>query len=41
MEGLTLNEMHRPDTCCGFGGTFAVKFPGISIAMVENKAQWI
>ncbi|MEL6820523.1 MAG: (Fe-S)-binding protein, partial [Calditrichota bacterium] len=24
IEGLTLNEMHRPDTCCGFGGTFAV-----------------
>lgn len=41
IEGLVLNEMHRSDTCCGFGGTFAVKFAGISTAMVEKKVQWI
>lgn len=39
--GLEFVEMHRPDTCCGFGGTFAVKFSGISTAMAENKASWI
>ncbi len=38
---LTFVEMERPDTCCGFGGTFSVKFADISTAMVENKAAWI
>ena len=38
---LNFVEMMRPDTCCGFGGTFAVKFSGISTAMVENKTRWI
>ena len=41
IQDLELVEMLRPDTCCGFGGTFAVKFAGISTAMVENKAGWI
>ncbi len=41
IDELELVEMMRPDTCCGFGGTFAVKFAGISTAMVENKSQWI
>lgn len=41
IDGLELKEMLRPDTCCGFGGTFAVKFAGISTAMVDNKVQWI
>ncbi len=38
---LELVEMEQSDTCCGFGGVFSVKFPGISIAMAENKAGWI
>lgn len=41
IRGLEFIEMEHPDTCCGFGGTFAVKFAGISTAMVENKARWI
>ncbi len=41
IEGLDYIEMDHPDTCCGFGGTFAVKFADISTAMVEKKAQWI
>lgn len=41
IDQLQYIEMLRPDTCCGFGGTFAVKFSGISTAMVENKAGWI
>jgi L-lactate dehydrogenase complex protein LldE len=29
--------MNPADTCCGFGGTFSVKFEGISTAMAEQK----
>lgn len=35
--GLTLKEMKDPDVCCGFGGTFCVKYPDISNAIVEKK----
>lgn len=35
--GLQLLELRDGDTCCGFGGTFAVKFEGISSAMAEQK----
>lgn len=34
-------EMERADQCCGFGGTFAVKFPEISAAMAEEKVACI
>ena len=37
--GLELVEMKDNDVCCGFGGTFAVKFAGISSAMAEQKVQ--
>jgi len=37
VEGLTLLEMKQPETCCGFGGTFAVKFQAISVGMAEQK----
>jgi len=37
VEGLTLAEMAEPDTCCGFGGTFCVKYPEISVRMVSDK----
>lgn len=39
VKGLELVEMQDVETCCGFGGTFAVKFESISIAMGEQKAQ--
>lgn len=39
--GLELMEMKNADTCCGFGGTFAVKFADISTAMVQQKVNWI
>jgi L-lactate dehydrogenase complex protein LldE len=29
--------MLEPETCCGFGGTFCVKYPAVSTRMVENK----
>lgn len=37
VKGLELIEMNDNETCCGFGGTFAVKFEPISIAMGEQK----
>ena len=37
VKGLTLIEMKEAKTCCGFGGTFSVKFPAISSAMGEVK----
>jgi L-lactate dehydrogenase complex protein LldE len=37
VEGLALAEMTEPDVCCGFGGTFCVKYPEISNAIVEKK----
>jgi L-lactate dehydrogenase complex protein LldE len=37
MPGVTLKEMYEAEVCCGFGGTFCVKYPAISNAMVEHK----
>ncbi len=39
VKGLELTEMADNETCCGFGGTFAVKFEDISIAMADQKAN--
>ncbi len=39
VRGLELVEMSDQESCCGFGGTFAVKFPQISTAMAEVKCQ--
>jgi L-lactate dehydrogenase complex protein LldE len=38
VKDLTLVEMADQTSCCGFGGTFAVKFPMISTAMGETKS---
>lgn len=37
VEGLTLVELQDSETCCGFGGTFCVKYPEISVKMVSDK----
>ncbi|MES2646541.1 MAG: (Fe-S)-binding protein [Bacteroidota bacterium] len=37
VKGLQLTEMMDVETCCGFGGTFAVKFESISAAMADQK----
>ena len=37
MDGLELKEMSDSDVCCGFGGTFAVKYADISNKMVSKK----
>ncbi|MGL4810917.1 MAG: (Fe-S)-binding protein, partial [Beijerinckiaceae bacterium] len=39
VQGLTLTEMNENETCCGFGGTFAVKYGEISDAIVTKKAE--
>ena len=39
VKGLQLTEMNDVETCCGFGGTFAVKFDAISIAMADQKVN--
>jgi len=38
VEGLTLRELPDAEVCCGFGGTFCVKYPEISTRMVSDKA---
>lgn len=37
--GLELLDLKDGETCCGFGGTFAVKFDGISTAMAQQKVN--
>lgn len=39
VEGLELVENPNSEVCCGFGGTFAVKFESISVAMAEKKVE--
>jgi len=39
VQGLELAEMQDVETCCGFGGTFSIKFEPISIAMGEQKVE--
>ncbi len=39
VDGLELSEMAEPEVCCGFGGTFCVKYPDISNKMVGNKTD--
>ncbi len=41
IPGLEIAEMSEAEICCGFGGTFAVKYPDISNAMVEKKCASI
>ncbi len=39
VRGLKLKEMADCETCCGFGGTFALKFGEISTRLADNKCQ--
>ena len=37
VRGIELQEMPNSDACCGFGGLFSVKFPEISMAILDEK----
>jgi L-lactate dehydrogenase complex protein LldE len=39
VKGLEMVEMNDVETCCGFGGTFSVKFDAISIGMADQKVN--
>ena len=41
MPGVTINEMVESTTCCGFGGTFSVKYGELSTRMADHKCQHI
>jgi L-lactate dehydrogenase complex protein LldE len=41
VRGLEYVPLERSDECCGFGGSFSIRFPGISGAMVQDKAAFI
>jgi L-lactate dehydrogenase complex protein LldE len=41
MAGVTLAEIEGREECCGFGGTFCVKYPEISARMVADKTRAI
>jgi L-lactate dehydrogenase complex protein LldE len=41
VRGLQLREMRPAEECCGFGGTFSVKFPELSGAMAQTKLEAI
>ena len=41
VAGLTLREMPECESCCGFGGTFAVKFGDISTRLADDKCRQV
>jgi L-lactate dehydrogenase complex protein LldE len=41
IDGLEMRPLEGDNVCCGFGGTFCVKYPAISNAIVEEKAEAI
>ena len=41
VKGIDLVELPAADQCCGFGGTFSVKNPDVSVAMAADKARHV
>lgn len=41
VKGLELVDLVDADVCCGFGGTFSIKYPEISNSIVESKTQHV
>ena len=41
VRGVEFREMEMHDACCGFGGTFSIKFPNVSVSMLDEKIECI
>jgi len=41
VDGLVIEEADNSEICCGFGGTFCVKYPEISTRLVSDKVEGI
>jgi len=41
VRGIEFREMEMHDACCGFGGTFSIKFPRVSVSMLDEKIDCI
>jgi len=41
VKGVKFKEMEMHDACCGFGGTFSIKFPKVSVSMLDEKIKCI
>ena len=41
VRGIDLVALPKADQCCGFGGTFSVKNPEVSVAMASDKARHV
>jgi L-lactate dehydrogenase complex protein LldE len=41
IEGAELMTLRHADQCCGFGGSFSVRYPDISTAMVNDKVECV
>lgn len=41
VRGAEFVEIENAETCCGFGGTFSVKYPEISVAILDHKIEAI
>lgn len=41
IKGIELVDLERSDTCCGFGGLFAIKYPHISGSILQDKLDCI
>jgi L-lactate dehydrogenase complex protein LldE len=41
VRGLKLTDLEEADQCCGFGGTFAIKNPEVSVAMLSDKVRCV
>jgi L-lactate dehydrogenase complex protein LldE len=39
VKGIDFIEMNNSDSCCGFGGTFSIKFPDVSVSILDEKLE--
>jgi L-lactate dehydrogenase complex protein LldE len=39
IKGVDFVEMKSADVCCGFGGTFSIKFPDVSLSILDEKIE--